>query len=44
MSMQEEFLEKDSQLIELLFESNLPVSKIAETLEWSQAETSKRIR
>lgn len=44
MSMQEEFLEKDSQLIELLFESNHPVSQIAGILEWSQAETSKRIR
>lgn len=44
MSMQEEFLEKDSQLIELLFESNMPVSKIAEVLDWSLAETSKRIR
>lgn len=44
MSMQEEFLEKDSQLIELLFESNYSVSKIAEILEWSQAQTSKRIR
>lgn len=44
MYMQEEFLEKDSQLIELLFESNFSVPQIAEILELTQAETSKRIK
>ena len=44
MSMQEEFLEKDSELIELLFQSNLSVSQIAESIGMTTAETSKRIK
>lgn len=44
MNLEDELLSDDSQLVELLFETNLSVRQIAESLNWTQQETAKRIK
>lgn len=40
----QEFWDDDAILKDLLFNTNLPVTQIAKELDWTQAQTSKRIK
>lgn len=44
MSLSQDYTDEDAELVELLFESNASVRQIALSLDWTQAQTSKRIK